>query len=111
MKIEVEIPDFPEDELRAIRIMFGIEERALKMPGEPWKIKVTQCNRCGKCCMVVADNWKFGKAEHGGCALLEYSEGWDGWICKWWAARPFSCCVGDEVGKEHCSIKWKELLS
>ena len=107
MIVEVDLPAFPEDEKRCIRIMSGIEERARKDPDKPWEIKTSQCNLCGKCCMTVADNWEWGKdPETGWCSHLEWNEGWKGYLCDFGAARPFSCSVGDEAGEDHCSVKW-----
>ena len=107
------IPDFEEDEYRVINVMSGIEHRARKMPGQPWEIKTAQCNWCGKCCHNVADDWPYGKdPDTGHCVHLKYSEGHDngttqlGWLCDFGAARPHSCSVGDEAGKDYCSVKW-----
>ena len=111
--MNLELPDFPEQEQRTIRVMFGIEERAKKFPNSNWQIKTSPCNACGKCCMKVPDNWKFGKnPETGACAHLIYSEGHDngetmlGWLCDFGTARPFSCSTGVEFGKDYCSVKW-----
>ena len=116
MKVTVELPDFPEDDRRLIRVMYGIEERAKKFPGEDWKIKTSQCNMCGKCCMNVRDGWVFGKnPETGNCSHLIYNAGYDdgktkfGWLCDMGTSRPFSCSTGDEAGQDHCSVKWSEL--
>lgn len=111
-----ELPDFPEQEKRAIRIMFGIEERAKKYPGGSWEIKTSQCNMCGKCCMDVPDDWVFGKNhETGHCINLVYNAGYDdqktmfGWMCSMAGSRPFSCSTGDEAGQDHCSVEWKTV--
>lgn len=113
MKIKVDLPDFLEDESRCIRVLSGIEERARKYPDKPWEIKTGQCNMCGKCCMSVPDNWKWGKAPNGWCSHLVYNEGWDdgetklGFLCDFGAARPTSCSVGDEADQDHCSVRWE----
>lgn len=113
MIVTVELPNFPEDEHRLIRVMSGIEERARKFPGKEWEIKTSQCNMCGKCCMNVPDDWVFGKNhETGHCINLVYNAGWDngetkfGWLCGMGTSRPFSCSTGDEAGQDHCSVKW-----
>ncbi len=108
MIVEIELPDFPEDEHRCIRVMSGIEERAKKYPGKPWEVKTSQCNRCGKCCMSVADNWPWGKdPETGWCSHLVWNEGWKGYLCDFGAARPTSCSTGDDAGKDYCSVEWR----
>lgn len=117
MKLDVpEFPHFDEDEHRVINIMSGIEHRARKYPDKNWEIKVSQCNACGKCCHNVADNWMFGKdPDTGHCSHLKYSEGHDngttclGWLCDYGGARPLSCSVGDDAGKDYCSVKWEEV--
>jgi hypothetical protein len=116
MDIGVTLPVFPEDDERCIRIMSGIEERARKYPGKPWEIKTAQCNLCGKCCMTVPEGWKYGKdPKTGWCKHLVYNEGWDnggtklGYLCDFGAARPMSCSVGDEAGKDYCSVEWDFL--
>lgn len=113
MFVKVELPDFPEDDRRALRFMSGIEERARKLPGKDWEVKTSQCNMCGKCCTKVPDEWKYGKDPvTGHCSHLVYNEGWDngdtqlGWLCDFGAARPLSCSTGDDAGEDYCSVKW-----
>ena len=106
MDIRLTLPEFPEDDKRVIRVMSGIEERARKYPGKGWEVKTQQCNGCGKCCMNVVDNWKYGKAENGWCSHLKYNEGWKMYLCDFGAARPLSCSVGDEAEKDYCSVVW-----
>lgn len=113
MKLTVELPAFPEDEQRIIRVMSGIEERAKKYPGKSWQIKTGQCNLCGKCCMNVPDTWVWGvDPETGWCAHLVYNEGWNngdtklGYLCDFGSARPSACTNGDKAGEDYCSVVW-----
>lgn len=104
MRIELDLPDWVEE--RHIRIFAGIEEVAKKLHGKPWQIKVARCDMCGKCCMDVPDNWRFGRDEKTGwCKNLvyyanEYRCGID---------RPFGCCAGDDSEEDYCSIEWQEV--
>ena len=108
MHIELDIPDFPEDEKRNIIVFYGIEERVRLFPDGRLQVKTAQCNKCGICCMKVMDKWKFGKdPETGWCARLYYSSGDRGYMCGLGTSRPWACCRGDHAEKEHCSITWK----
>jgi len=113
MDILVNLPVFPEDEFRLIRVYSGIEERARKYPDKPWQIKTAQCNLCGKCCMDVRDDWVWGKnPDTGWCAHLVYNEGWNngttklGYLCGFGSARPSACSGGDRAEEDFCSVKW-----
>lgn len=113
MEIILSLPEFPEDDLRRLTVFSGIEERARKLPGEPWQIKTGRCNMCGKCCMNVLDGWRYGKnSETGHCAHLIYNEGWNngetqlGYLCDMGSNRPADCSGGDEAGKDFCSVVW-----
>lgn len=104
MRIELELPEWAEE--RHIRIFAGIEEVAKKLHGKSWQIKVIRCDMCGKCCMDVPENWRFGRDEETGwCKNLiyyanEYRCGID---------RPFTCCAGDHSEEEYCCIEWQEI--
>jgi hypothetical protein len=105
MKIEIEIPDWCDE--RAIRIMAGIELVAYKMPFEKWKIKVSRCNMCGKCCMT--SNIPYPLVD-GKCIHLKKRPGNnDRWECFLRIQRPFGCCVATPQNIPECTVKYEEI--
>jgi hypothetical protein len=111
VRIEVELPDFPDYENeRHMRIMMGVELAASKLPGEPWKVKTVRCDLCGKCCMNLGDGQPFPiTTTNGVCDHLEKEPGKDSktYRCALALQRPFGCCVG-EPDKDYCIIEWVE---
>ena len=100
MKIELEVPDWVEDERRAIYILAGIENVAYKMPWENfWHVKVSRCSMCGKCCMRIQ------------CPELKKEPGNDGkWKCGKDAMRPHLCCTGESSDLiPECTSRYKEV--
>lgn len=109
MVINLNIPEFNEDEKRIWRVFSGIEERARIYPDGTVEVKVVQCDSCGKCCMHVGDKWIYGKdPETGWCKMLYKQDGWDGLKCGFHAKRPFTCCSGDMAGQAQCCIRWEK---
>ena len=110
VKIEVDLPDFPDwENERCIYIMAGIELAAFKMPGEPWMIKVARCDMCGKCCMELSEKHPLPiTVKNGICDQLVKEPGNnDIWKCAFGSQRPFACCIG-EPDNDYCSIQWKK---
>lgn len=107
------LPVFDEDDKRCLRIMSGIEERAKKRAGKPWKVKTVGCNLCGECCMRMKPDWRYGVNDKGWCSHLVYNNGWDngttklGYVCDFGVHRPASCSTSDDSDKEYCCIEWK----
>ena len=75
MKIEVTIPDWATE--RHLYILAGIELVAFKHVDKDWKVKISRCSMCGKCC------------EKLGCEHLNNNK-----ECDYNTARPWSCCIG-----------------
>lgn len=91
MKINIEIPDWVKDEQRGIYIMAGSELVASKMPWEDfWKVKVSRCNMCGKCCKdcryLNKDNM---------CNLKAFGQ----------YSRPFDCCIAEPRSVPGCTSR------
>ena len=105
IKIEIELPNWIGN--ANLHILAGVEEVARKLSKESWKVKISRCKKCGKCCSNIPDNWSHGKdMETNSCKNLGIEAG--EYFCKLKANRPFMCCVGD--GREgECQIIWKEL--
>lgn len=94
MKIEFEIPDFVPDE-RIIHIIAGSYERIGYIEPHTRKvwIKITQCNRCAKCCKNIE------------CDKLIFKDGL--WQCKD-EEMPFLCVIGYGRSISECTVKYKE---
>ena len=90
MKIVLDIPDWVEG--KHLYVMAGIELVAYKYLHQPWKVKTSRCNLCGKCCMDFKSETKGYQIVGGRCVHLE-PDG-DKWVCSLGANRPWSCCVG-----------------
>jgi len=75
MKIVLQLPEWINE--RHIYVLAGMELVAFKHKGKKWKVKISRCSMCGKCCEKL-------KCEH----LDKNKE------CDYFLARPFSCCVG-----------------
>lgn len=111
MKIEVELPSFPEwDNERCIYILAGIELVAYKYPGRNWMVKIVRCNMCGECCMDLGNNQPFPLVTTDGvCDHLEKEPGDNKrWRCALSLNRPFGCCIAEPSGKDYCCIEWGE---
>ena len=87
MKIEIELPDWVED--KHLYVMAGIELVAYKYLEQPWKIKTSRCNACGKCCMNLKESVE--NTVDGTCIHLIKSG--EQWLCNLNGLRPWSCCV------------------
>lgn len=109
MNLNIDLPDWVEEEKRAIYIMAGIETVAYKMPGENWKVKSVRCSQCGKCCQNFGEQTGELKSmvESGNCKYL-VSDG-EKLICSLGSSRPFNCSIGTCVLKE-CTEKYDTLL-
>ena len=73
--------------------MAGIEQVAYKHLGEDWKIKVSRCNQCGKCCENLDNNQVFPPVVNNRCIYLK-NVGKDK-ICSLGIDRPFRCCLAN----------------
>jgi hypothetical protein len=104
MKLIIDLPDWAKG--RNMRIFAGIEEVAHKYVDKPWMIKTTRCDMCGKCCMDVTDQWKYGKDEKTGWCkrLIHYA---NEYRCGSIGGRPFYCSAGDSADEDYCCIEWK----
>lgn len=94
MKIDLEIPDWAEDQ--CIRVISGIETVAFKHVGKKWQVKEVRCNRCGFCCYDRA------------CEHFDTTPGQE--HCKLGLSMPFHCVV--EVHKENypkCVMTYKTV--
>ena len=111
MKIELEIPDdvFGDMAKRTIRIFAGTDMVAYKYTGWNWKVKISACSMCGKCCMKQPADDNFPEVKNGQCIYLK-NDG-DKWICGlgiFW--RPFGCGASDRSDiNDYCTVKYKEI--
>ena len=102
----MKIPDWVDDRTR-ITVLVGVES-VIKREQGVWYEKVQRCNRCGKCCMNVPENWKYGQGDDGNCSHLKYEA--NEYLCGLGISRPYSCCIGDGNDMNvDCNIKWKEI--
>lgn len=108
MKIELELPDWCDE--RAIYIMAGIELAAYKIPDQDWKLKISRCNMCGKCCMKLGKRHPFPTVD-GTCIYLEREPGSRSmWRCKLGMSRPFGCCVGTPRNMPECTERYEDIM-
>jgi len=109
MKIEIEIPDFPEDEYKDVFIIKGTEQRAYYDHIEKkWHIKTSRCVQCGKCCRDLPKGQYLRKENKDCLFLTDVSEKVH--PCALGPVRPWPCIEGDPVkgkwGKDFCSIRY-----
>ena len=99
MKIEIEIPDWVDNEKRGLHIFAGIERVAYKMPWqENWYIKTQRCSMCGRCCMRI------------NCPELEKEPGRDDKRrCGVALAMPYTCLVSKPRNIKECTIRFEEV--
>ena len=112
MKIELDIPDWLIGEgrqTRGIFVMAGIEPVAIKLPGQPWKVKTGRCSNCGKCCehlKVVGSMDTFPPITNGICNYL-IPDGQKK-VCSLGLSRPFGCSIA-LCSKEGCTVTYETL--
>ncbi len=101
MKIELNIPDWVDEEKRGIWIMAGVEPVAYKMPwNDNWYIKVSRCSSCGKCCLGIRGSLTRDKS----CQFLN-----DENTCSKGVERPWVCCVNHPKNKSYCTVKYEAV--
>lgn len=109
MKINIEIPDFPELNQRAIYIMAGSELIAKTIGGE-WMIKTIRCDLCGKCCMNLDSQIGLPLTDDGTCKHLERRPGKDEkYLCGLGIERHFSCAIFDPFEKDYCHEEFEAV--
>ena len=113
MIIEIELPDWPEEEGRGLYILAGIEPIAIKLPNQPWQVKTGRCSNCGKCCRDFKQETDIFPAFHVGvssslpvCDHL-ISDG-PKWVCALGLNRPFICCTSTRK-IEGCTVKYETI--
>ena len=108
MKIDLEIPDNIVSDLkdRNIRVFAGIDLIAEKLRGDKWKIKVSGCLMCGKCCMNLKKEHIFPVID-GRCIYLVNPKGYgDKWVCSLGVNRPHGCAVATPT-TDYCTVKYE----
>jgi len=86
-KITLEVPDWVEG--KHLYLMAGIELVAYKYLKQPWKIKTSRCNMCGKCCMNFKNDSK--EIKNGRCIYLKQNG--KKYVCSLGVSRPWRCSV------------------
>ena len=95
MKIEITIPDWPDDEHKDFFLLAGSEQRAFYRHYEKkWHVKTVPCNQCGLCCMNLVDDGQYQLDEQGDCIHLDKSND-KVRPCKLGVMRPWPCVEGD----------------
>jgi hypothetical protein len=111
MKIEIDLPDWPETEGRGLYLLAGIEPVAIKLPGRPWQVKTGRCSGCGKCCEYKRETEVFPGAHFRGgtAAICDYlvSDG-PKRICSLGLSRPFICCT-TATQPEGCTVHFEAM--
>lgn len=108
MKIELEIPD--KFNKRTLRVFGGIELIAEKLPDAKWQVKVSSCNMCGKCCMILDAKKHLFPVINGQCIHLRKRPGNNPrWECGLRINRPFGCCVATPRNIPECMVKYEEI--
>ena len=93
MIITLEIPDSLIEEGRMMHVMAGRERMAFKPWLGKWRVKVSRCSKCGKCC------------EKAGCLYLEANK-----ECGMKANELlFRCCVNEPSRIESCTSRYREV--
>lgn len=108
MKINLDFPDDLIEQFkdRNIRIFAGIDLIAEKLRGDKWKIKISGCSMCGKCCMNLKEDHPFPIID-GQCIYLENPPGYGyKWICGLRVNRPQGCAVSNPTA-EYCTVKYE----
>jgi hypothetical protein len=102
MKIEIEILDDYKD--ASIYVIAQGELAAYKRENGLWKIKVSRCNKCGKCCMGLGDvttEMKFS----GNCYYLKkFGEFYE---CMLGPDKPLGCHIGSGENIPECTEAYK----
>lgn len=102
------IPDDIVSDLkdRNIRILAGIDLIAEKLRGDKWKIKVSGCSMCGKCCMDLKKDHPFPVIDKQ-CIYLVNPEGYgDKRICGLRINRPHGCAISNPTA-DYCTVKYE----
>lgn len=110
MKIALEISDNIVDQLkdRNIRVFAGIDLIAERLRSDKWKIKVSGCSMCGKCCMNLKKEHPFPVID-GQCVYLVNPSGYgDKWICGLGVNRPHGCAVSTPA-TDYCNVKFEYM--
>ena len=116
MKIVVDLPEWATENRQSIYIFSQGELVAKKearsnslreLEYGPLEVKTVRCNRCGKCCMNVNDNWVFGKDKNGDCTFLGWNKT-DGFYCAT-AQIPWGCAKGHGKIGDECCIKFEAV--
>lgn len=95
MKIEIEVPDWPDNQARETYFR-GMELVAYRNPGGPWMVKTSRCCQCGGCCYGFGSPFPFAPLgdEKGTCEKLEKEAGNnDRYLCSARMDKPFICCL------------------
>lgn len=103
--IDLEIPDFPDQEKRTIFLFAGINCIARKPAGQPWQIKTGHCTMCGKCCSSFKKDKHVPPVVNGKCMHLQ-TKGRHV-RCGLGIYRPFACGIA-EMPIEGCTVKFIE---
>jgi hypothetical protein len=109
MKIEIEIPEWAEDEYKDWFIISGSEQRAyFKHNEKKWHIKTKGCVMCGNCCVNLPKG-QYELDAKGDCIHL--GQDGDKRPCNLGIMSPWTCIEGDPTkgqwGKlAGCSIRY-----
>jgi hypothetical protein len=100
MQITVEVPDWALD--RHLYFFAGMELFAAKPYGKPLRVKLNQCDWCGRCCYL----------DDGRCPHLKLIGTHE--ECELGIMRPFACVVFDPASDcpmdyANCCIRYKEV--
>jgi hypothetical protein len=106
MKIEIELPDWVEDN-PSILIQANGELVAFQHHDGTLKVKQKRCDQCGECCLDVGGAGPYGSDDEGKCSKL-IKEG-DKWMCAAWkqitGPKPYRC-VFDPDNLEGCCVTY-----
>jgi len=110
MHIKLDIPNEIVEDLkdRNIRVFAGIDLIAEKLKDDKWKIKVSGCSMCGRCCKELKKEHPF-PIINGQCVYLENPPGYgDKWFCQLGLNRPFGCAISTSTA-EYCKVKYEYI--
>lgn len=108
--MQLEIPDWVIE--RRVYIFLGRECWMVYEPDEnQWYIKTERCNKCGKCCRDVPDDWQHGVQEIDGiryCAGIREAGG------EWWCEAknaPFGCSKDKprKIPHPDCVMRYEKI--